>query len=162
MIKNEQEELEKIKIEIEMANYLKYLTGTTRDEEITRWKQSKTAEEEARKLSESLRESPDSKLFRKRKRAESLSNVVPNASKQTLLPNAPNNPTYNYTHQQTYYKHSQDSSTPFQKTDENSNNHSNINHNTDHNRQEEKAPQTGKASQGRAFLQTDSKEKNNL
>ena len=84
VIKNEQDELEKIKIEI--ANYLKHLTGTTRDEEIARWKQqSKTAEEEARKLSESLRESRDSKLFRKRKRTESMSNLVPNASKQALL-----------------------------------------------------------------------------
>ena len=91
VIKNEQDELEKIKIEI--ANYLKHLTGTTRDEEIARWKQqSKTAEEEARKLSESLRESRDSKLFRKRKRTESMSNLVPNASKQALLPNAPKQP----------------------------------------------------------------------
>ena len=91
VIKNEQDELEKIKIEI--ANYLKHLTGTTRDEEIARWKQqSKTAEEEARKLSESLRESRDSKLFRKRKRMESMSNLMPNASKQVLLPNAPKQP----------------------------------------------------------------------
>ena len=91
MIKNEQDELEKITIEI--ANYLKHLTGTTRDEEIARWKQqSKTAEEEARKLSESLRESHDSKLFRKRKHTESMSNLVPNASKQALLPNAPKQP----------------------------------------------------------------------
>ena len=78
---------------------------------------------------------------------------MPNASKQALLLNAPKQPIYNHTHQQINYKHSQDSSTPFQKMDKNSNN--NINHNTDHNHQEEKAPQTGEASQGRAFLQTD-------
>ena len=81
VIKNEHDELEKIKKGI--TNYLKHLilTGATRDEEITRWKQqSKTAEEEARKLSESLRESRDLKLFHKRMRTESISNLIPNAS----------------------------------------------------------------------------------
>lgn len=78
--------MEKIKEEI--TDYFKYLTGASRDEEITRWKQqSKTAEEESRKLSESLRESRDSKLFRKRKHTDSMSNLMPNASKQALLPN---------------------------------------------------------------------------
>ena len=74
------------------------MTGATRDEEITRWKQySKTAEEEARKLSESLRESRDSKLFRKRKRTESMSNLMPNASKLALLPNPPKQPNIQHT-----------------------------------------------------------------
>ena len=157
VIKNEQDELEKIKIEI--ANYLKHLSGTTRD---ARWKQqSKTAEEEARKLSESLRESCDSKLFRKRKRTESMSNLVPNASKQALLPNAPKQPILQL-HPTDLLQALTGLVNTFSKTDENTNNHSNINHNTDHNRLEEKAPQMGKVSQGRAFLQTDSKEMNNV
>ena len=91
VIKKEQDTLEKIKVEI--TNYLKHLTGTPREEEISKWKQqSKIAEEEARKLSESLRESRDSKLYRKRKSTDSTSNLVPNTSRQALLPNPPKQP----------------------------------------------------------------------
>ena len=50
------------------------------------------AEEEARKLSESLKESRDSKLFRKRKRTDSMSNLMPGTSRQALLPNPPKQP----------------------------------------------------------------------
>ena len=91
VIKVEQETLEKITKEI--TEYLKHLSGTSREEEITKWKQqSKNAEEEARKLSESLKESRESKLFRKRKRTESTSNLRPNPSKQALLPSVPKQP----------------------------------------------------------------------
>ena len=91
VIKNEQDTLEKIKHEI--TEYLKQLTGTSREDEITKWKQqSKNAEEEARKLSESLKESRDSKLFRKRKRTDSMSNLMPGTSRQALLPNPPKQP----------------------------------------------------------------------
>ena len=91
VIKVEQETLEKITKEI--TEYLKHLSGTSREEEITKWKQqSKNAEEEARKLSESLKESRESKLFRKRKRTESTSNLRSNPSKQALFPSAPKQP----------------------------------------------------------------------
>ena len=126
-------------------SYLKHLTGTTRDEEITRWKQqSKTAEEEARKLNESLRETATQNCSANENTQRACLTLCLMLLNWCCYLTHQNNPTYNYTHQQIYYKHSQDSSTPFQKTDKNSNNHSNINHNTDHNRQEEKAPQTGK------------------
>ena len=91
VIKNEQDTLEKIKHEI--TEYLKQLPGTSREDEITKWKQqSKNAEEEARKLSESLKESRDSKLFRKQKRTDSMSNLMPGTSRQALLPNPPKQP----------------------------------------------------------------------
>ena len=91
VIKNEQDTSEKLKKEI--TDYLKHLTGASREEEIAKWKQqSKTAEEEARKLSESLKESRDSKLFRKRKRTDSMSNLMPSTSRQALLPNPPKQP----------------------------------------------------------------------
>ena len=70
-----------------MTEYLTKLNGTTREEEIKKWKeQSKKAEEEARKLSDNLKESRESKLFRKRKRTESQQNLIPSTSKQVLLP----------------------------------------------------------------------------
>ena len=91
VIRAEQQTLEMITKEI--TEYLKHLSGTSRRGEITKWKeQSKNAEEEARKLSESLKESRKSKLFRKRKRTESMSNLRPNSSKQALLPSAPKQP----------------------------------------------------------------------
>ena len=85
VIKAEQETLEKIKQD--MTEYLTKLNGTTREEEILKWReQSKKAEEEARNLSENLKESRESKLFRKRKRTESQQNLIPSTSKQVLLP----------------------------------------------------------------------------
>ena len=47
-----------------------------REQHIAKWKeQSRIAEEEARKLAQNLKESRETKLFRKRKRTESLSNM---------------------------------------------------------------------------------------
>ena len=48
--------------------------------------QSKNAEEEARKLGDSLKENREAKLFRKRKRTDSQPNLIPSTSKQVLLP----------------------------------------------------------------------------
>ena len=69
-----------------MTEYLTKLSGTTREEEIKKMEQSKKAEEEARKLSDNLKESRESKLFRKRKHTESQQNLIPSTSKQVLLP----------------------------------------------------------------------------
>ena len=70
-----------------MTEYLQSLSGACREDEIAKWKeQSKTAETEARKLSESLKESRETKLFRKRKRTESQQNLGPSTSRQVLLP----------------------------------------------------------------------------
>lgn len=85
VIRAEQETLDKIKQE--MTEYLTRLNGTTREEEIKKWKeQSKNAEEEARKLGDSLKENREAKLFRKRKRTDSQPNLIPSTSKQVPLP----------------------------------------------------------------------------
>ena len=71
----------------EIEEYLQNFTGSCREDEIAKWReQSKTAEEEARKLSESLKESREAKLFRKRKRTDSQPNLMLSTSKQVLLP----------------------------------------------------------------------------
>ena len=56
--------------------YLKLTQGTVREQHIAKWKELlKLAEDEARKLALSLKESRETKLFRKQKRTESLSNM---------------------------------------------------------------------------------------
>ena len=58
-----------------------------RDEAITQWKRiSKQAEDEARKLSECLKESRVNKLHRKRKRTDSMQNLLPEGQKQKPTP----------------------------------------------------------------------------
>ena len=75
VIKREQDTLELIKTEI--TEYLKLTHSTIREEHITKWKElSRKAQEEARQLGESLKQSRDAKLFRKRKRMESISNMT--------------------------------------------------------------------------------------
>ena len=86
---------------------------------------------------------------------------MPNTSRQALLP-APKQP------------HLQNNQPPdiievlpgiinTQKTDHNSNEENTNDHNNNYNTQaEEKAPPTGKGSQGRAYLKTDTKEKSYL
>ena len=70
----------------DVTQHLLRKQGTDRDEAIATWKESsRKAEEEARNLSESLKESRENKLFRKRKRTESMSNLP--ASKQAELHN---------------------------------------------------------------------------
>lgn len=91
VIRAEQDTLEEIKKET--TEYLKYLSGVSREDEITKWKQqSKNAEEEARKLSKSLKENRESKPFRKRKQTESMSNLRPNSSKRALFPSTSKQP----------------------------------------------------------------------
>ena len=91
VIRAEQDTLEEIKKET--TEYLKYLSGVSREDEITKWKQqSKNAEEEARRLSKSLKENRESKLFQKRKQTEGMSNLRPNSSKQTLFPSTSKQP----------------------------------------------------------------------
>ena len=163
VIKAEQETLEKIKQE--MTEYLTKLNGTTREEEIKKMEGTvkKKAEEEARKLSDNLKESRESKLFRKRKRTESQQNLIPSTSKQVLLP-TPKQPHL----QQSPPTDSMEALTGLintysKKTDHwNSDDSTNIRINHNHNRAEERAPPTEKASQGRANLKTDIKETDNI
>lgn len=86
VIQTEQANLEKMKTEI--TSYLNHLQAAQKQEAIVTWKLvSKQAEDEARKLGESLRESRDNKLFRKRKRTESMTNLP---AKRQPLPQGPN------------------------------------------------------------------------
>ena len=119
------------------------------------------AEIESRKLSESLKESREAKLFRKQKRTESQQNLMPNTSRQALLsalkqPHLQNNQPPDIIEVLTGIIN-------IQKTDHNSNKENTNNHHNNYNTQaEEKAPPTGKCSQGRAYLKTDIEEKSYL
>ena len=84
VIKSEQKTLEKNN---EIKEYLQNFMGSCREDEIAKWRElSKTAEEKAGKLSESLKESREAKLFRKQKRTDSQPNLMLSTSKQVLLP----------------------------------------------------------------------------
>ena len=79
IIQTEQETIEEIKTEI--TDHLKHTTS--RDLAITKWKHlSKQAEDEARKLAENLKETRENKLHRKRKRTESMSDMLPTKQRQ--------------------------------------------------------------------------------
>ena len=79
LIKTEQETLETIRREV-----TQYLTQSdNKQKEIETWKQiSKLAEDEARKLAESLKESREGKLHRKRRRTESMQNLLPDTEQK--------------------------------------------------------------------------------
>ena len=84
IIEAEKQTLEIIKKEI--AEYLKL--QNPREEAIENWKKiRKQAEDEARKLSESLKETRINKLHRKRQRSDSMQNLVPEGQRQQLNPN---------------------------------------------------------------------------